>query len=87
VAALTPEGAHATTTSCNIPQACAIFANNNGSALEGESAGAGGVLGEASSGTIYGAGIEGESLKQTGADAAGTFGLTLLSNGVAPAES
>ncbi len=79
-----PVGARASTTSCNIPQPCAVFANNTGSALEGESAGADGVLGEAASGTIYGAGIEGESLKQTGADAAGTFGLTLLSNGVAP---
>ncbi len=83
-AVLAPAGVRAATTSCNIPQPCAEFANNNGIALEGASAGADGVLGEASSGTIYGAGIEGESLKHTGADAAGTFGLTLLTNGVAP---
>jgi hypothetical protein len=83
-AVLVPVGARATTTSCNIPQPCAVLANNSGVALQGESAGADGVLGEASSGTIYGAGVEGESLKQTGADAAGTFGLTLLSSGVAP---
>jgi hypothetical protein len=82
--ALTPAVARATTTACNIPAACAVFANNTGIALEGESAAADGVYGVASSGTIYGAGVEGESLKQTGADAAGTFGLTLLADGVAP---
>ncbi len=59
---IVPVGARATTTSCNIPTACAIFANNNGVALEGESGGADGVFGEASSGTIFGAGVEGESL-------------------------
>jgi hypothetical protein len=82
--ALVPSAARATITACNIPAACAVFANNTGVALEGESAGADGVYGAASSGTIYGAGVEGESLKQTGADAAGTFGLTLLADGVAP---
>jgi hypothetical protein len=81
--ALAPVSARATT-SCNIPAACAAFANNLGVGVEGLSAGADGVFGVASSGTIYGAGVEGESLKQTGADAAGTFGLTLLSGGVAP---
>jgi hypothetical protein len=43
-----------------------------------------GALGESSSGSFEGAGIEGESLDHTGSDAAGAFGLTLLSNGVAP---
>jgi len=83
VGVLAPVGARATT-SCNIPAPCAAFANNTGIGVEGLSAGADGVYGAASSGTIYGAGVEGESLKQTGADAAGTFGLTLLADGVAP---
>jgi len=77
--------ASAATSSCYATVACTVFANSDtGPGVEGESAHGVGALGESSSGSFYGAGIEGESLDHTGSDAAGAFGLTLLSNGVAP---
>jgi hypothetical protein len=58
---------------------------NTGIGIRGTSNGSAGFYGASRSGSLLFPGVEGESLNQTGNDAAGGFGLTAANGGAAPA--
>jgi hypothetical protein len=88
--------ADATSTTCTTSAVCAEYINtSSGVAIHGEANTGIGIRGTSNSSTgFYGAtrsgsmlfpGVEGESLDQTGDDAAGAFGLNAVNGGSAPA--
>jgi hypothetical protein len=88
--------ADATSTTCATSVVCAEYINsssgvavhgeaNTGIGIRGTSNGSTGFYGASRSGSVLFPGVEGESLKQTGTDAAGAFGLTGLTASAASA--
>jgi hypothetical protein len=88
--------ADAASTTCSTSTVCAEFINsssgvaihgeaNSGIGIRGTSNTSTGFYGASRSGSTFFPGVEGESLNQTGDDAAGAFGLTAASGGAAPA--
>ncbi len=88
--------ADATSKTCTTSVVCAEYINSSsGVAIHGEANSGIGIRGTSNTSTgFYGAsrsgsplfpGVEGESLDQTGDDAAGAFGLTAATGGAAPA--
>jgi hypothetical protein len=88
--------ADATSTTCTTSAVCAEYINsssgvaihgeaNTGIGIRGTSNGSTGFYGASRSGSPFFPGVEGESLDQSGNDAAGAFGLTAASSGAAPA--
>jgi hypothetical protein len=88
--------ADATSTTCSTSAVCAEYINsssgvaihgeaNTGIGIRGTSNGSTGFYGASRSGNLLFPGVEGESLNQSGNDAAGAFGLAATTGGGAPA--